>query len=418
MKAVILVGGEGTRLRPLTIHRPKPMQPVANRPFIEHVFRHLKAHGITDIILSICYLPDVIQDYFGDGSDLGIHLTYVMEEVALGTAGAVKNVELQGYLDSTEPFFVLNGDILTDLDLSAMLAFHRGQGAQGTIALTPVEDVRAYGLVDCDEAGRVRRFIEKPKSLEGITTNLINAGTYILNPSVLRFVPPNQFYQFEQGLFPTLLREGNPLFGYPSETYWLDIGTPEKYKTANFDMLLGLVSGEMPGEQRAERVRVGKGCQIAPTAEIVGPVVMGNHCVIGTGARLVGPLALGDGCEIGPGVQIERAVLWEQVTVGVPPDSEWLEADAPHHSGSGNGRSERAAGTMLTKEPVKIDPTIKTDMTIVRDCVIGYRCTLEPGCQVNGAIIADHCSIERGNQLAGGIKLWPYRTLTAQTITF
>src|SRR5690348_2766126 len=146
VKAIILVGGEGTRLRPLTIHRPKPMQPVVNRPFIEHVFRHLKAHGVTDIILSMCYLPGKIQEYFGDGSAFGVHLTYVTEEQALGTAGAVKNVEAQGHLKANEPLFVLNGDILTDLDLRAMLAFHRERGALGTIALTPVEYVRAYGL--------------------------------------------------------------------------------------------------------------------------------------------------------------------------------------------------------------------------------------------------------------------------------
>ncbi len=418
MKAVILVGGEGTRLRPLTIHRPKPMQPVANRPFIEHVFRHLKAHGVADIILSMCYLPGVIRDYFGDGSAFGVHLTYVTEEHALGTAGAVKNVQMQGYLDGDEPFFVLNGDILTDLDLGAMMAFHRRHNAAGTIALTPVEDVRAYGLVECDGAGRVQRFIEKPKSLAGITTNLINAGTYILNPSVLRFVPANQFYQFEQGLFPTLLREGEPLFGYPSETYWLDIGTPEKYKTANFDMLLGRVYGEMPGVQRAQGVWVGRDCKIDPSAEIIGPVVLGNRCVVGAGARLVGPLVLGDGCHVGPGVQLECAVLWEQVTVGVIPEADWTQMESGLYLGGTNGRGERTAGATLARESVKIDPTIKTDVTLARDCVIGMHCILARGCQVDGAIIADHCAIETGNHLAGGIKLWPYRTLPVQTITF
>jgi mannose-1-phosphate guanylyltransferase len=415
VKAIILVGGEGTRLRPLTIHRPKPMQPVVNRPFMEHVFRHLKSHGVTDIILSMCYLPGVIQEYFGDGSSFGVQLTYVTEETALGTAGAVKHVELQGYLDEREPFFVLNGDILTDLDLGAMLSFHRQQGAMGTIALTPVEDVRAYGLVDCNAEQRVRRFIEKPKSLEGITTNLINAGTYILDPSVLRLIPPNRFYQFEQGLFPTLLSEGDPLFGYPSDTYWLDIGTPEKYKQANFDMLLGRVRGEMPGAQQGERFWAGDGCQIDPTAAISGPVVLGKCCVIGAGARLVGPVVLGDGCQIGPGVQVERAVLWEQVKVGLAPEPEWAEAETAYHAN--NGR-ERSVGATLTREPVKIDPTIKTDVTLVRECAIGMGSVLAPGCQINGAIIADHCTIETGNHLAGGLKLWPSRVLKAQTITF
>jgi len=389
VKAVILVGGEGTRLRPLTLHRPKPMQPVVNRPFIEHVFRHLKAHGVTDIVLSMCYLPGVIQDYFGDGSAFGVHLAYVTEETALGTAGAVKNAEAQGHLDTDEPIFILNGDILTDLDLGAMLAFHRERGALGTIALTPVEDVRAYGLVECDEAGRVQRFIEKPKSLEGITTNLINAGTYILEPAALRLAPPNQFYQFEQGLFPKLLQEGDPLFGYPSEVYWLDIGTPEKYKTANVDMLLGRVSGCIEGEQRAAGVWVGAGCEIDPSAELIGPVALGKRCVVGAGARLVGPVVLGDGCQVGSGVQIERAVLWEEVTVGLP-----------------------------SAAPVTVDATIKTDVTLARDCLVGRGCVIAPGCQIDGAVIADQCVIGAGNILSKGLKLWPHRTLAAQTITF
>jgi mannose-1-phosphate guanylyltransferase len=262
MKAVILVGGEGTRLRPLTLHRPKPMQPVANRPFIEHVITSLKRAGVSEIVLSMCYLPGVIQDYFGDGSTFGVRLAYVTEQEALGTAGAGKYVQSLGYLDEREPFFVLNGDILTDLDLRAMLAFHRERGALGTIALTPVEDVRAYGLVETDVIGRVRRFIEKPKTLDGITTNLINAGTYILDPAVLRLAPAGQFYQFEQGLFPSLLAQGELLLGYPDRSYWLDIGTPEKYKRATMDMLCGLVQGQMSGEQRGERVWVGAGCEI------------------------------------------------------------------------------------------------------------------------------------------------------------
>jgi mannose-1-phosphate guanylyltransferase len=389
VKAVILVGGEGTRLRPLTIHRPKPMQPVANRPFIEHVFRHLKAHGINDIILSMCYLPGTIQEYFGDGSAFGVHLTYVTEDQALGTAGAVKNVEAQGFLNPTEPVFVLNGDILTDLDLRAMLAYHRERGALGTIALTPVEDVRAYGLVECDGGGRVQRFIEKPKSLEGITTNLINAGTYILEPAALRLVPSSQFYQFEQGLFPHLLREGDALFGYPSEVYWLDIGTPEKYKTANVDMLLGRVFGRMEGEQQMKGVWVGQGCEIDPSAEFVGPVVMGKRCVVGAGAKLIGPLVLGDGCEVGPNVHLEHAVLWEDVRVGLP-----------------------------TSAPLKVDATIKIDVTLVRNSLVGACCELASGCQLDGVVVADHCTIGAGNILSHGLKLWPHRLLEPQTITF
>jgi mannose-1-phosphate guanylyltransferase len=413
MKAVILVGGEGTRLRPLTLSRPKPMQPVANRPFLEHVLTSLRRYDVTEIVLSMCYLPGVIQEYFGDGSAFGVRLAYVIEREALGTAGAVKYVQEQGYLDEREPFFVLNGDILTDLDLQAMLAFHRVHRAVGTIALTPVEDVRAYGLVETDTSRRVRRFIEKPKTLEGITTNLINAGTYILDPSVLHLAPSGQFYQFEQGLFPTLLAEGKALFGYPDTSYWLDIGTPEKYKIANIDMLRGLVHGQINGEQRDERIWVGAGCEIDPTAELIGPVVLGNGCIIGPGARLIGPVVLGDGCQVGPEVQMERAVLWEQVAVGQPTNSPASVQPQARPVNGGNGQrgpnpGQSPSGTLLAK----------TDQTIIRDCIIGAHSTISPGCQVHGAIIADHCTVETGNMLAGGLKLWPRRTLLAQTITF
>ncbi len=409
MKAVILVGGEGTRLRPLTLSRPKPMQPVANRPFLEHVLTSLRQYDVSDIVLSMCYLPGVIQDYFGDGSAFGVRLSYVIEEKALGTAGAVKYVQEQGYLDEREPFFVLNGDILTDLDLQAMLAFHRERRAVGTIALTPVEDVRAYGLVETDTSKRVRRFIEKPKTLEGITTDLINAGTYILDPAVLRLVPSGQFYQFEQGLFPTLLAEGKALFGYPDTSYWLDIGTPEKYKTANVDMLRGLVRGHIKGEQREERIWVGAGCQIDPTAELIGPVVLGNGCVVGPGARLTGPVVLGDDCYVGPDVQIERAVLWERVTVGAPVSSQPSAKAANGSAGPRDPASGQSpSGALL----------VKNDQTIIRDCIIAAHSTIFSGCQIHGAIIADHCTVETGNMLAGGLKLWPHRTLPAQTLTF
>lgn len=253
----------------------------------------------------------------------------------------------------------------------------------------------------------MQRFIEKPKSLEGITTNLINAGTYILEPAALRLIPSNQFYQFEQGLFPSLLQAGDPIFGYPSDVYWLDIGTPEKYKTANVDMLLGRVFGRMDGKQRAERVWVGAGCEIDPSAQISGPVVLGNRCVIGAGARLVGPLVLGDGCRVGPGVHLERSVLWEEVLAG-----------APLPAGTTDAASQAMLRGLVTSGPLSIDPTIPTHLTLIRESVVGTSCVISTGCQIDGAILGDHCAIGPGNHLSRGIKLWPHRTLEAQTITF
>lgn len=205
MKAVILVGGEGTRLRPLTYSTPKPMVPILNRPFLEHMLKYMKSHHINDVILALCYLPDHIRAYFGNGSDYGVKLTYDVETSPLGTAGAVKNVAQ--HLDET--FFVFNGDVFTDLNLTAMLDTHRKKSSKATIALTPVDDPSMYGVVETDTNDRVKRFVEKPKREEA-TTNMINAGIYILEPELLEYIPANQNYMFERGLFPLLLEQGDP----------------------------------------------------------------------------------------------------------------------------------------------------------------------------------------------------------------
>ena len=231
MTAVVLVGGPGTRLRPLTDDRPKSLVPVMNRPVMEHTIAYLKRFGIEDIVLTLSYLPDSIMQVFGDGSRYGARLVYCLEKEPLGTAGAVKNAEK--YIDST--FVVLNGDIFTDLDLADMMTFHREQGATATISLSWVEDPSAFGVVETDN-GRVKRFIEKPPRAEA-TSHWINAGIYVLEPSVLGHIPDGQHYMFEKGLFPRILELGLPVYGYPYRGYWLDMGTPEKYFGVNMDML-------------------------------------------------------------------------------------------------------------------------------------------------------------------------------------
>lgn len=233
LKAVILVGGEGTRLRPLTYGMPKAMVPVLNRPFLEHTIAYLKNYKVKNIILALSYLPEVVQNYFGDGSNSGVQLNYAVEDNPLGTAGAVKNAER--YLSST--FVVLNGDVFIGLDIADMLAFHRSKGAKATIALTWVDNPCAFGVVETDSNGRVRRFIEKPSPAR-VTTNWINAGIYLLEPEVLEHVPTNAHYTFERGLFPLLLELGEPVYGYPFSGYWLDMGTPGKYLRLNCDLLL------------------------------------------------------------------------------------------------------------------------------------------------------------------------------------
>jgi len=311
VKAVLLVGGEGTRLRPLTLNTPKSMVPIVNRPFLEHMTEYLKRHGIDDIILTLCHLHNRTRRHFGDGSNFGIKLSYALEDSPLGTAGAVKNVD--EHLDET--FFVFNGDIFTDIDLTAMMEFHRKRGSKATIALTPVEDPTIYGVVETNDEGRVRRFLEKPCRNE-VTTNMINAGAYILEPEVLGNIPEGSIFSFEQGLFPLLLEHGDPLYGYHSSDYWIDIGTPEKYLKLHHDMLKGQVARRFPGKQAGNGIWVEEGCDIQPRAELEGPVVIGGNCVICSGARVKGPSVIGQDCRIGENSLIEGSVVWQNSQLG------------------------------------------------------------------------------------------------------
>jgi mannose-1-phosphate guanylyltransferase len=308
-KAVILVGGPGTRLQPLTDNLPKSLVPVLNRPVMEHTIAYLKSFGVDDIALTLSYLPDSIKQVFGDGRSFGVDIAYYLEDPPLGTAGAVKNTGER--LDGT--FFVLNGDIFTDLDLNEMLAFHRERKAMATIALSYVDDPSAYGVVEMDETRRVKRFIEKPPLAEA-TSQWINAGTYILEPAVLEHIPAGRHYMFEKGLFPRILELGLPVYGFPYRGYWLDMGTPAKYFTVNMDILTGrLKSAVVPA---AEGVSYGPGVEVDRAAEVKGPALIGEGCRIGPGARLTGPVIMGRGCVIGAGAALENAILWDSVSVG------------------------------------------------------------------------------------------------------
>jgi mannose-1-phosphate guanylyltransferase len=312
MKAVILVGGEGTRLRPLTYDTPKPMVPVLNRPFLEHTIAHLKKCWVNNIILAVSYLPEVVQDYFDDGSNLGVRLTYAIESSPLGTAGAVKNAERS--LDAT--FAVLNGDIFSGLDVAEMLDFHRSKRAKATIALTRVHNPCAFGVVEADSDGRIRQFIEKP-SPNQVTTNWINAGVYILEPEVLEHVPPSSHYMFERGLFPLLLEQGDPIYCYPfSSGYWLDMGTPEKYLQLNCDLLLAKADSFLIDSLGSDAVRIEESATIHSSAEIVGPAIIGSNCCISRGVRIRDSVVIGPDCYIGEDAILEEAVLWKGANIG------------------------------------------------------------------------------------------------------
>jgi len=274
LKAVILVGGEGTRLRPLTYSVPKSMVPVLNRPFLEHTIAYLKGYGVKNIILTLSYLPEAVQDYFGDGSNLETQLDYLVESSPLGTAGAVKNAEQ--CLNNT--FIVLNGDIFTDLDI-------------------------------------VQRFIEKP-SPDRITSNWINAGIYILEPEVLQYVPAGSHYMFEKGLFPHLLERGEPVFGYRFSSYWLDMGTPEKYLCLNCDLLLSKARSSLLNDLGKDEVFCDQEAVIHPSARVAGPTIIASRCRISQKVTIKGPVIMAPDCYIGEGAHLEEVVLWRGASIG------------------------------------------------------------------------------------------------------
>ncbi len=307
LTAVILVGGPGTRLRPLTDDRPKALMPVLNRPVMEHTIAYLKHFGIEDIVLTLSYLPESVKERLGDGRRYGARLIYCLEEEPLGTAGAVKNTE--AHLSGT--FVVLNGDIFTDLDLADMIAFHRKRRAAATISLSWVEDPSAFGVVETDD-GRVRRFIEKPPRAEA-TSHWINAGTYVLEPSVLEHIPAGQHYMFEKGLFPSILELGAPVYGYPYRGYWLDMGTPEKYFAVNMDMLHSRLNSPFGA---VSSIDYGPGAEADPAAVVTAPALIGQGCRIGRAARIRGPVIMGRDCLVEGGASIENSILWDGIRVG------------------------------------------------------------------------------------------------------
>lgn len=312
MQAVILAGGLGTRLRPLTLSRPKPITPLCTLPFLRYQLSLLKAHGIDDVILSISHLPDAIRAVMGDGSSDGVRLRYVVEEEPLGTAGGFRNAAdlVEGRV------VVLNGDILTDLDLSAMVQFHGARGARATIGLTRVEDPTPYGVVECAADGRLSRFVEKPARHE-VTTDTINAGTYIIEAELLNLIPTGTVYSLERHFFPDLLARRIPFYGWVSTAYWIDIGTADKYRQANRDLLsqeirLPVVPRRSPGAAGW----IQDGAVVAESAKLLPPVVIGENCRIGERAH-VGPFTiLGAGTSVGADAVLVEAICWEEVTLG------------------------------------------------------------------------------------------------------
>lgn len=364
MKAVLMAGGSGTRLRPLTCDLPKPMVPIVSRPIAEHIIRLLKKHGITDIIITLFYLPHVIQNYFGDGSEFGVNITYAVEEkMPLGTAGCVKAVE--HLLDDT--FLVISGDSLTDMDLSEAIAFHKEKKSDATIVLTRVPSPLEFGVVITDEEGRIQRFLEKPSSSE-VFSDTINTGTYILEPKVLELLPAEVEVDFSKNLFPALLERKDPMYGFIGSGYWEDVGSLESYRQAHYDVLDRKVQVDVPYAEVEPGVWIGEGSAIAPTATLHRPVVVGNNCHVGAGVTLTPGTVLGDNVIVGEGASLKRPVLWNNVYVG--PDAQ------------------------------------------LRGCVVGKSSSVKRGADLlEGAIVANECVVGEHATVRPKVKVWPNKTI-------
>jgi NDP-sugar pyrophosphorylase family protein len=327
MQALILAGGEGTRLRPLTIYTPKPVVPIVNRPFLFYQIDLLKRAGIKEITLSLSYKPDKISDIFGDGEEYGVKVYYAVEASPLGTAGAYKNAE--EHLSQTAVVF--NGDVLTDINIAEVVAYHKEKKAAATIVLTPVENPSAYGLVETESDGRVRRFLEKPKP-EEITCNTINAGIYVLEPHLLKYIPKDEKFSFEYQLFPALLQNNEPFYAFTMSDYWLDIGTPERYQQANDDLLNGRIkafdverfpvstsgTSNFPGDVVPAKVDsisvVDPSCTIKSGVEITNSV-LGANCIIEERAKIENCVVLA-GARIGKASEIRNSIIGKSAIIG------------------------------------------------------------------------------------------------------
>lgn len=313
-EAILLVGGKGTRLRPLTVNTPKPMVPAAGVPFLTHQLARARAAGVDHIVLATSYLAEVFEPYFGDGSALGLHIEYVTEEEPLGTGGAIRNVASRLRSGPEDPVLIFNGDILTGLDIRALVAEHERVRADVSLHLTRVTDPRAYGLVPTDPTGRVTAFLEKPQTPQEIVTDQINAGAYVFRRSVIDTIPAGRPVSVERETFPDLLASGAHLQGMVDSTYWLDLGTPQAFVRGSADLVLGRApSPAVPG--RCGDRLVLPSAHVAADAKLTGGTVVGEDAVVGEGARLVGSTVL-PGAVIEPGAVITDSLIGARASVG------------------------------------------------------------------------------------------------------
>lgn len=325
MKAVIMAGGKGTRLRPLTCNKPKPMVPIVNRPIMEHIIYLLKKHGFNDLWITLFYLPELIQNYFSDGADFGMKIRYSLEDSPLGTAGSVKKI-----IDNlNETFLVISGDALTDINLEAAVKFHKDKKAKATIVLTKVPNPLEYGVVIADQNGKVKRFLEKPGWGE-VFSDTVNTGIYILEPEIFNLFEAGKEFDFSKNLFPALLEKEDLICGYVAEGYWSDIGNLEQYRQAHYDVLTGKVKVSIPGREVKPGIWLGDSVTIDPDARVEGPVLLGDYCRVKAGVSVESFTVVGNYGILNEGTSIKRGILWNHCYIG--PYSEIRGAIMCHHT--------------------------------------------------------------------------------------
>jgi mannose-1-phosphate guanylyltransferase len=366
MQAVILVGGEGTRLRPLTSTVPKPVVPLVDRPFISFMLDWLRQHGVDDVIMSCGFLATSVRNVLGDGSALGIRLRFVEEPDPRGTAGALKFAEPM--LD--QRFVMLNGDVLTDIDLGQQIAQHESTNAKATLALVPVADPSAYGLVHLAEDRSVRDFVEKPSS-DAIDTNLISAGAYVLEREILELVPPERNVSIEREVWPRLIGKG--LYGYPSESYWMDIGSPERYLQGTFDIIEGNVATPVGERMGSDWLAIDSGAEV--DGRVIPPAVLERGVRVATGAHVGSLVVLAEDVSVGAGSTVERSVILKGSEIG--------------------------------------------EGCVLRDCIVAAGCRVGARTRITGgAVLGEGVTIGSDNAIARGARIFPGVVLPDGAIEF
>jgi mannose-1-phosphate guanylyltransferase/phosphomannomutase len=368
VKAVIMAGGEGTRLRPLTSNQPKPMMHLANRPMMEHIVNLLHKHGFDEIVVTVAFMANNIRSYFGDGSEFGVRMVYATEETPLGTAGSVRNA--MDELD--ERFLVISGDVLTDIDLTEIVAYHEQRAALATIGLTAVENPLEFGIVITREDGSIDRFLEKP-GWGQVFSDTVNNGIFVLEPEIFDYIPEGRPVDFSSEVFPKLLEEQRPLYGKVCEGYWEDVGTLAAYVSAHKDILDGRVDVDVPGFRLEGSVWLGEGAEVDPEARIDGPAVLGDHTKVEAGARLAPYSVLGNNVMVRSDAQIERSVILDGAYIG---------------------QGARLLGA-----------------------VVGRGSDLRPNARCDdGAVLGDQCFIGAGAQIGSNVKVYPFKTVESGAV--